>query len=222
MNIDIIILSNTANVQLYSTLKACITSLKESKNIIPRIILIESNKKLKNKKEDLKLPVDVFYVPDDESFNYNKFQNYGLNFVESDYICFSNNDVVYQDDTLSTLVKYLQKYDSVSPWEKHYSPRYFKERGIYEGYITRQYVTGWCFCTTKKTIAAIGGQFDERFSFWYADDDYANLLKQHNLKHALVGDTTVLHLVEQSKDLLGDKLTEKTTGQEIIFNNKWN
>lgn len=112
-------------------------------------------------------------------------------------------------------------YDSVSPWEQTYSPRYFSKRGIYEGYNTRQYITGWCFCTTRETINKIGGKFDEDFSFWYADDDYAKLLEINNLKHALIGDTTVRHLVEQSKNLLGDQIETQTTGQEKTFKNKW-
>jgi GT2 family glycosyltransferase len=203
-------------------LKECITSIKANKDITPYIIVIETNKKLKGKLDELKLPIDVFFVPEDEVFNYNKFQNYGLGFSQNKFICFSNNDVIYQQDTLHTLVKYLSVYDSVSPWEQTYSPRYFPVRGIYEGYNTRQHLTGWCFCTTRDTINKIGGKFDEDFSFWFADDDYARLLETNNLRHALVGDTTVIHLVEQSKDLLGDQLEEQTTGQEKVFTNKWN
>jgi GT2 family glycosyltransferase len=222
MKIDIIILSNTISMQYYNMLKECILSIKNNTNIIPYIIVIETNKKLKGKLDSLKLPIDVFFVPDDEVFNYNKFQNYGLSFSQNKFICFSNNDVIYQQDTLHTLIKYLGEYDSVSPWEQTYSPRYFPTRGVYEGYNTRQHLTGWCFCTTRDTIDKIGGKFDESFSFWFADDDYAKLLEANNLRHALIGDTTVIHLVEQSKDLLGDKLEEQTIGQEKVFKNKWN
>jgi len=94
MKVDIIILSNTINIQYYNMLKECITSIKANKNIIPYIIVIETNKKLKDKQDSLKLPIDVFFVPGDETFNYNKFQNYGLNFSKNKYICFSNNDVL--------------------------------------------------------------------------------------------------------------------------------
>lgn len=111
--IDIIILSNTANIQYYNILKSCIESIKNSVDIITRIILIESNKKLKDK--NLKLPIDVFFVPDDEKFNYNKFLNHGLKFCIHNNICISNNDVVYNNNTLSGLVKSLETYDSVSP-----------------------------------------------------------------------------------------------------------
>jgi len=222
MKVDIIILSNTINMYYYNMLKDCILSIKNNKNITPVIIVIETNKKLKNKLESLKLPIDIFYIPDDETFNYNKFQNYGLSFSKNKYICFTNNDVIYQDNTLSTLVQYLSVYDSVSPWEQTYSPRYFNKKDIYEGYNTRQHLTGWCFCTTRETINKIGGKFDESFSFWFADDDYAKHLQKNNLKHALIGHTTVVHLVEQSKDLLGDQLEEQTLGQEKTFNNKWN
>ena len=44
--IDIIILSNTANVKYYSLLEKCIKSLRESISVETNIIVVESNTKL--------------------------------------------------------------------------------------------------------------------------------------------------------------------------------
>ena len=98
--IDVIILSNTANLEYYSKLKKCINSLKSSTNIKTNIIVIETNKKLRGK--NLKLPIDTLYIPEDAEFNYNKFLNYGLTFCKHDYLCISNNDVYYNKDVLCT------------------------------------------------------------------------------------------------------------------------
>ena len=92
-NIDVVILSNTANMEYYKMLKQCITSIKSNTDVNTNIILVETNKELKGK--DLKLPIDTIYIPEEEEFNYNKFLNYGLQFCKNDFICITNNDVIY-------------------------------------------------------------------------------------------------------------------------------
>jgi len=219
-SVDVIILSNTANIEYYRKLKRCIESLKANINIETNIIVIETNKKLKGK--DLKLPIDTLYVPEDEEFNYNKFLNYGLTFRKHEYLCISNNDVYYNKDVLHTLVKHLNVYDSVSPWDDNSTWRYHQAKGIHVGYHTRKFVTGWCIVTKKSTIDIIGGKFDERFSFWWQDDDYSRLLEVNNLTHALIGDVSVWHDCGQSHDLFDEEDRQKQTyGQEKIFIEKW-
>lgn len=221
-HIDIIILSNTVNKDYYYLLKECVLSIKQSVDIDTNIILVETNKKFKGRLSDYELPIDIQFVPDDASFNYNKFLNYGLKFSNSEYVCFSNNDVVYDKHALKTLIDKLNDYDSVSPWEQKTSPQFFSEKKDHIGYGTGRYVTGWCFCTTKKTLNAIGSKFDESFSFWCADDDYARTLEKHNLTHALIGDAVVLHHGEQSHNLWpADERLHQTHGQCRIFEDKW-
>jgi hypothetical protein len=216
--IDIVILSNTANLEFYKLLKQCIVSIKSNKDINTNIILVETNKDLKGK--DLYLPIDKIIIPEEEQFNYNKFLNYGINACENEYICISNNDVVYESNTLKVLVDSLAKYDSVSPWDNRDSWDFHEMRGTYEGFRTTIHVTGWCIVTKKETLDKIGGTFDEQFEFWYQDDDYSSLLQQHNLTHALIGDVSVYHLGQKSHDLLDNK-KQKTEGMKQKFLNKW-
>lgn len=220
-SIDVIILSNTADIKYYSILKKCVDSIKHSVGIKTRIILIESNKKLKNK--DLKLPIDILFVPDDEKFNYNKFLNYGLEFCNNTNICISNNDVIYNVNTLAGLVKSLKTYDSVSPWDTNSSFRFHPQKeNIYEGYDVTSHVTGWCIVTTRETINKIGGKFDERFSFWYQDNDYAMSLKEKKLKHAMIGHCDVAHYVGLSHDLFNEEdRVKQTHGLLEVFEQKW-
>jgi hypothetical protein len=207
-------------MKYYNMLKRCVESIKGSKDVNTRIILVESNKKLKDR--ELKLPIDVMITPEEE-FNYNMFVNYGLRECVNDIICVTNNDVFYSTDTLSILASYLDVYDSVSPWDTNMTHRLHSKRGIYEGYKTRYNLTGYSFVFKKSTLEAIGGSFDERFSFWYADDDYAMCLKKCGLRHALIGDAEVHHEIEQSHELFGDESSrnERTVGARKIFEDKW-
>lgn len=221
-NIDVIILSNTANKHYYHLLAECISSIKQSVNVQTSIILVETNKQLKNRLQDYELPIDTFIVPDDSVFNYNKFLNYGLEASTKENVCFSNNDVVYEKNALDILVERLNVYDSVSPWEEKTSPKFFSKKQDYTGYSTGRHVTGWCICTTKRTLSKMGSKFDESFSFWCADDDYSKTLETHGLVHALIGDATVLHYGEQSHNLWSsEERMHQTVGQCKIFDNKW-
>ena len=217
-DVDVVILSNTANMEYYKMLKQCIMSIKSNTDVNTNIILVETNKELKGK--DLKLPIDTIYIPEEEEFNYNKFLNYGLQFCKNDFVCITNNDVIYESNTLKVLVDSLDKYDSVSPWDNRDSWKFHKERKTYEGYRTTIHLTGWCIVTTKETLKKIGGSFDERFEFWYQDDDYSRLLQQNNLTHALIGDVSVYHLGQQSHKLFED-VNKKTQGMSEVFLSKW-
>jgi len=218
--VDVIILSNTANFEYYGKLKKCIATLKSSSNIETNIIVIETNKKLRGK--DLKLPIDTFYIPEDEEFNYNKFLNYGLTFCKHDYLCISNNDVYYNKDVLYTLVDHLTEYDSVSPWDDNSTWRFHQTKDIHVGFSTRAFVTGWCIVTKRDTIDRIGGKFDERFSFWFQDDDYSKLLEANDLTHALIGNVSVWHDCGQSHELFSEQDRQRQThGLAAVFEEKW-
>lgn len=218
--IDIIILSNTADVKYYNLLEKCIKSLKNSSNIKTNIIVVESNSKLKTKKFKKLLEIDTVIFPE-QDFNYNKFLNIGLKECKNETILITNNDVFYENNTLETLYKHLDAYDSVSPWDNNITPKLYNERNIYEGYEIRYNIAGYSILTKRSTLDIIGN-FDERFSFWYADNDYAMSLKANKLKHALIGSASVFHAVEQSHNLFNEEeKIKQTTGAKKIFEEKW-
>ena len=127
----------------------------------------------------------------------------------------------YENNTLETLYRYLDTYDSVSPWDNNITPKLYNERNIYEGYEIRYNIAGYSILTKKSTLDTIGN-FDERFSFWYADNDYAMSLKANKLKHALIGSASVFHAVEQSHNLFNEEeKIKQTTGAKKIFEEKW-
>jgi hypothetical protein len=218
--IDVVILSNTVDKKFFRMLERCILSIKNSIGVNTSITLVESNTTLSNKNIKKLLPIDNIIFPN-KVFNYNMFLNIGVQACKNDIILISNNDVFYEKNAISILKSYLDEYDSVSPWDNNTSASLHKNRGIYEGYKVRYNVAGYSFMTKKSVIESIGG-FDERFTFWYADDDYALSLQKHNFKHALIGSASVFHGFEQSHKLFDSKeKIERTYGAKKVFLNKW-
>lgn len=209
----ILILSNTANVAYYNMLEDCINSVGSYP-----IIVVETNSKLKGKKIPLEEKAE-FIFPEEE-FNYNRFLNIGISKINTNNFIISNNDVVYEPGCILELNSRLSHYDSVSPVDL-LKPNIIQSLGpCTEGYDIEVHVNGCCIGMTKKTYNTIG-KFDENFKFWYQDNDYANSLKKHKLKHVLVRDAKVKHLGHQSHKLLGDKHHEMTHGSEKTYNEKW-
>lgn len=218
--IDVVILSNTKDKNFFRMLEKCVLTIKKSERVNTCITLVESNDALLDKNIKELLPIDNVIFPQ-QPFNYNRFLNIGLQTCTNKKILFTNNDVFYDNDTLNILSSYLDKYDSVSPWDNNTSSSLHKVRGIYEGYKVRYNVAGYSFMTKRSVIKSIGG-FDERFTFWYADDDYALSLQKHNFTHALIGNASVFHGFEQSHKLFDNKeRAERTYGAKKVFLDKW-
>ena len=188
-NLDIVILSNTINIDYYNILSSCINTITQSNNDVKsNIIVVETNTKLKEK--EIPLPIDEIIFPG-EPFNYNKFLNYGLEKTKADHILISNNDILYKENCLSKLLLALKIYDSVSPADLN-NTRHHNMHRTTEGTEVGKHVTGYSICINRKVLDIIG-KFDEQFTFWYQDNDYCNLLKRHNLRHALVGEAKCFH-----------------------------
>jgi len=216
--IDIIILSYTKTRKEYDMTTDCINSFKNSINVSPNIILIETNKKVAQFRDVYK--VNTLIVPNVE-FNYNQFLNFGLLETKNDYILISNNDVIYKPNCLHVLSqKLIEKYDSVSPIDLSTRAELLDMDDIV-GYKIGKTLTGWSFMFKKSILTKIG-YFDEQFSFWYQDNDYLNWLQKCNLKHALIPTAHITHLYQQSHHLLtAEELYQKTHGSLKLFEEKW-
>jgi len=209
----ILILSNTANVAYYNMLEECVNSIGNYP-----VIVVETNSKLKNKK--IPLSEKAKFIFPEEEFNYNRFLNIGISHIETENFIISNNDVIYSPGCVQEMSARLSNYDSVSPVDLLNSKQLNVLGPCIEGYDIEVHINGCCIGMSKRTYNAIG-KFDESFKFWYQDNDYANLLKHKNLKHALLRDAKIKHLGHKSHSLLGDKHYEMTHGLENIFKEKW-
>jgi GT2 family glycosyltransferase len=104
-------------------------------------------------------------------------------------------------------------------WEKH--KRFTGGESVFPGYRVTYEITGWSILMNKKVVEVMG-KFDEDFIFSYQDDDYSMTLQKHNIKHALIRNSVVIHRVSRSHDLVDDrKKFNMTHGQANTFFNKW-
>lgn len=211
----ILILSNTANIDFYNLLNNCIVSIGNYP-----VVVVETNSKLKGKKIPLQENRDCKFIFPEEEFNYNKFLNIGLKTIKDEKIIITNNDVEFLPGCVSEINSKLSVYDSISPFDFYNKNHTTLSRPIVEGYEIGNHVTGCCLGLTSNTLSIIG-PFDESFKFWYQDNDYTNLLKKYNLKHALLRDAKIKHYGQQSHRLLGNNHYNMTHGLETIYKEKW-
>ena len=223
MIVDVIILSYAKNDAIIEMNNNCINSLNSSTDQHQfNIILIETDSTNEHSYQQKNVKV----VQPGIEFNYNKFLNIGLKECTNDWILISNNDTIYHKNFLENMF-IANQFDteilSMSPmddtWFRH--NEFNRSINIYYGYRVSYELTGWSILINKKVFDVIGG-FDEEFTFWYQDNDYANNLIKHNIKHALIIDSKVTHLLSKSHDLIEEeKKHEMTNGLGVKFINKW-
>jgi len=221
--IDIIILSFAKSDKHYNLTINCINSLKESKlNTAFNIIIVETNPSV-NYEE---LGVKTLHF--DKPFNYNEFSNNAIMTCGSELIGVFNNDVIFNDDWFSEIVKLDvgNTIESLSPISlTSASQREFIScKNPVEGYQIARQVSGWALVFTRELWLKIGG-LSEVVSFWCSDDVYAKQLQEHGIKHYLIPTSIVNHVENGSntlKTLDADVKESLTYGQARIWNKKYN
>lgn len=223
--VDIIILSLAKNEQLRAVTEVCLESLLASEDparIGFRVLVLESNPEA--------LPyagrgVETLFPK--EPFGYHKYMNLGIAETRNPYVCLCNNDLYFTPGWASELLRsFTAEPDlySASPICSLYHPSVgiSENTGVHYGYGIRQEVSGWCLFFRREMLD-ITGPLDERFLFWFADNDYAKTLEKHGLKHALVTRSVVNHLESKTLKTHGQArqrlLTKKA---KYYFDRKWN
>lgn len=221
--IDVIVLSYAKNVELKHLTEQTIESLiaSEDKNKIEfNIVVIESEKKLKPKQYD-----NALTIYPKSKFGFNKYLNIGLANTNAEYVCLSNNDLIFTKGWASEILKAMDNDSSIlsaSPICPIYHPNrgYDLNSGNYYGWEDE--ISGWFILLKRKLLDTIG-PLDEKIIFWYADNDYSDLLKKFNINHVLVSSSIVQHMVESTLVSL-DHIEQKknTEGSFIYYDYKWN
>jgi len=223
MTIDVIILSYAKNNSIIKMNNNCIDSLNNSSDQHTfNIFLIETDSTKEYKYEQKNVTV----IQPKIEFNYNKFLNIGIKECKNEWILISNNDTIYHKNFLESLLDANNQDPeilSMSPmdddWHRH--KLFDKSISIYYGYRTSYEVAGWSILVKKSAIEEING-FDEQFTFWYQDNDYAMSLQKNNIKHALITNSKVTHLLSRSHGLIEpEKKFEMTDGLGVTYMNKW-
>jgi len=224
--VDIIILSYAKSEQLKNLTIQAVETVLASENpqeIQFNVLVIESNKTLQPYQYE-----NTITIYPTEEFGFNKYLNIGIKRTSSPYICLCNNDLIFHKGWATEILNVFNKrknIDSANPYCTNFK---YDERIINgDNVILRNenltidgILTGWCIFVKRRVFDKIG-LLDERFTFWYSDNDYDLTLRKYSIKHALIKSSVVTHLACQSHNTLDDKREELTTGQRLIFEQKW-
>ena len=193
MTLSVIILAMTNTKELFDMTSNCINSLMlTERDIEKEIIVIESNKNYFN--SDFIYPDNIRVIVPESDFNFHKFLNIGIKASKGDYIGLCNNDLIFYEHWFSAILEVANKNKSILSFSpKGTAPLLNEKEEFSLGYKVRTHVNGWCIIVRKELFAKIG-DLDEKFDFYFADNDYAMTLKRRNMKHARVHNSHVVHL----------------------------
>ncbi len=223
--IDVIILSYAKDERLKAITAQAVKTLLLSENSTQvqfNVLVIESNKLI----SPFQFEGTTTIYPQ-EPFGFNRYLNIGINHTEGDFIALCNNDLVFHTGWASEILTTMDRYPDILS-ANPYDPGFSYSNTIKNGpdiLSTNNYpnlsgvLTGWCVFVKRKIFETIG-PLDERFEFWYADNDYEQTLKKHKIVHALIKTSIVEHITAQSHDTLTDR-KNLTEGQRHIFEKKW-
>ncbi len=222
VKIDVIILSYGKSEELRAVTKQGIESLlasEDQREIEFNILVVESNKHL----SPYQYPNTATIYPN-TSFGYNKYMNIGINATHNNYVCLSNNDLIYHKNWASEILKAMDN-DPALLSATPYCPVFHKNKGFPENAPPLQgyfgVLIGWCIFV-KREIFDIIGPLDENFLFWYADYDYSNTLEKYGVKNCLISSSFVTHLGSESLNTMSKQDHQKLTQvPRFYFSYKW-
>lgn len=197
VELSIIILSKTSSDYSFKTTMNCIDSLFSSmltpNTIKFEVVLVESNPDYL--KEGYVYPKEVKVVIPNEDFGFHKFLNIGINNSVGRKVALCNNDLIFKPNWYYEIQKVALANPSITSFSP-IDPR--KEMGRFKGefelgYKVTTHVKGWCLVIERSSVEKINF-LDEKFEFYYSDNDYALSLLFYNIKNAVVSKSHVEHL----------------------------
>lgn len=224
---DVIILSLAVDEDSFQTTKTCVDSyLDTADELINNIYVLETNSNFNKNYNQEKVSV----IKPNKPFNYNQFYNIGLNLCKSEYVIGPNNDLIIQPNCLQTLLAEFQsnsQISSISPidreWHRHTKMYLPTENKLYYGYEVSLHMFGCIFACRRSVFDTIG-LLDERFYFFYQDNDYIMSLERCNLLHGVHTGAKVKHQSGHSNKYAEDRLkyTPKNMHEQgELFMKKW-
>lgn len=223
MKVDVIIISDAKNDALkHLTAQTLNTLFASEENVTFYAYIIESSNA-----DFSHVHKNVKTIHPTKEFGYHRYLNIGRKLGSSEYVCLCNNDLKFHKNWASNMINEMErnKLLSASPMSVDHNTAKFnlkQNSGVLFGYEIAKHVAGWCIFQ-KRSIYSIIGDLDERFIFWYCDNDYSMTLKKNNIKHGLVTSSRVDHIVSKTLNTKTkrefDLLTIK---QENTFKSKWN
>lgn len=224
---DVIILSLAVNDETYKTTSNCIDSyINTADELINNIFVIETNSNFDMSYSNKKTKI----IKPNKQFNYNEFFNIGLNLCTSEYIIGPNNDLTIEPGCMQTIYNEFEtneKISSISPidrnWHRHKKMYLPSDNKLYYGYEVSLHMFG-CLFACRRSIFRQIGLLDEKFYFFYQDNDYVMSLERCGLLHGVHTGARIKHCSGHSDKFAEDRLkyTPKNMHvQEKLFKEKW-
>jgi len=226
MRVDVIILSLCTDTNQYQMNVDCIETLISSeKEHEFNIILIESNKDFHDL--DFSYNYDnVNVIIPEAAFNYNAFLNIGIKYSSSEYIVVANNDLLFRENWLTEILLCQREFPlvhSFCPFDPENESALVGQypSDVMFGYELDKELVGYCIVFNRRVLKVMP-EFDESFTYYYQDNDYANTLRMHNVKHARVMSSHVIHLGSQTSEQKSDYSFKSRGMKDVdVFLKKW-
>jgi GT2 family glycosyltransferase len=226
MEVDVVMLAFTGSREIFEMNAKAISSLRASEPRIHfNVFLLESNVDFPGMGLAYDPATQVIYPR--EPFNFNRFNNIGLGLGKAEWVVFSNNDVVYHPGWCTAMLaahKQNPKIRCFCPVDQssQYTPAgTFKPHETYRiGHWVRVTFTGWCFMV-QRSVFQQTGPFDERFDYYFADDDFTLHLRRHDILNAAVPAAHVTHLAHVTSRKQALDISEKFRTDQRTFHSKW-
>jgi hypothetical protein len=206
--INAVILARTVDDEVFQMTKTCVESLLEhgQSDATIHVTIVESGP---GGIQELVYPSPWNTIRPESSFHFHRYLNCGIAAQQADYYLLCNNDLLFHAGWLRELldafkVAGLGSASPLSPGLESQERLRTNSRSKFKlGYQVAREISGWCLMVSADTLRQIG-PLDELFDFYFADYDYALELRRRNIKHALVFDSKVSHLVgkKQSRTLV--------------------
>jgi GT2 family glycosyltransferase len=225
--IDAIILSYAPNEEMYKVTQNLVNSYIETADeLINKIFVLETYKQFNKSYNHDKVEV---IIPNEE-FNYNKFYNIGLSKCKSEFVVGPNNDVIIHPNCLQTIVNEFntnKDIHSICPidrnWHRHTKMYFPSENKLYYGYNVSLQMFGCLVCCRRSVFEKIG-YLDEKFYFFYQDNDYSMCLERCGLRHGAHTGARISHQSGGSNNYAEERLryTPKNMNEQgELLAEKW-
>lgn len=219
-------LAHTGSLDIFEMNMRAIATLRASEpGLHFNVFLLESNPHFPamNWQYDAEVQVIFPKLP----FNFNRFNNIGLSLGQAEWVLFTNNDVIFHSGWCSAMLAIaaqhprLHCFCPVDPSSQHTPEGTFSAKETFRiGHRVRVTFTGWCFMV-KRSVFQETGLFDERFDYYFADDDFTMQLRKHDILNAAVPAAHVTHLAHVTSRKNALDISEKFTADQRRFRDKW-
>ena len=154
------------------------------------LLIIENNSKFENHStwKNYVESKNIKFIFVDGEYNMNRFYNIGTQMTESEYVMYTNSDLIYYDNWHDNLISWYSKIENlfcISPFSKAFdwdnSDDVLNKRSIYrknlnyiEDFYSTVHIGGWFSCFPRKE----NWIWDENFKAHYQDADMVKSIEK--------------------------------------------